>query len=113
MFNSNHPFNILQSALELPCGITIKNRIAKSPMSDSLADGEGNPTSASLNPSGKGQPISAASARLIYFEITPMDRLKHKAIWRRGSLASYFKRSSSFSLFIETLLVVMALLDNE
>jgi 2,4-dienoyl-CoA reductase-like NADH-dependent reductase (Old Yellow Enzyme family) len=39
--NSNH---ILQNSLELPCGAVLKNRIAKSPMSDSLANGEGNPT---------------------------------------------------------------------
>lgn len=30
--------------LELPCGIILKNRIAKSAMSDSLGDGRGNPT---------------------------------------------------------------------
>ena len=35
---------ILQNTLELPCGTILKNRLAKSPMSDSLADGEGNPT---------------------------------------------------------------------
>jgi len=34
--------------LELPCGVTIKNRITKSPMSDSLGDGEGNPTDAQI-----------------------------------------------------------------
>ena len=36
--------DIVQSTLTLPCGATLKNRLAKSPMSDSLADGEGNPT---------------------------------------------------------------------
>lgn len=30
--------------LELPCGVVLKNRIAKSAMSDSLGDGRGNPT---------------------------------------------------------------------
>ncbi len=30
--------------LELPCGVTLKNRIAKSAMSDSLGDGTGHPT---------------------------------------------------------------------
>ena len=30
--------------LELPCGTVLKNRIAKSAMSDSLGDGQGNPT---------------------------------------------------------------------
>ena len=43
--NSTH---LLQSALELPCGAILKNRLAKSPMSDSLADGEGNPTEAQI-----------------------------------------------------------------
>ena len=42
---SNH---ILRNSLELPCGAILKNRIAKSPMSDSLANGEGNPTEAQI-----------------------------------------------------------------
>lgn len=36
--------NILGKPLELPCGVVLKNRLAKSAMSDSLGDGEGNPT---------------------------------------------------------------------
>ena len=36
--------NILGNSLELPCGVVLKNRLAKSPMSDCLGDGEGNPT---------------------------------------------------------------------
>ncbi|MEM5477949.1 NADH:flavin oxidoreductase/NADH oxidase family protein [Pacificibacter sp. AS14] len=35
---------ILFQALELPCGVVLKNRIAKSAMSDSLGDGTGHPT---------------------------------------------------------------------
>ncbi|MGP9765989.1 oxidoreductase [Halomonas sp. AOP13-D3-9] len=38
----------LQSTLALPCGAILKNRLAKSAMSDSLADGEGNPTEAQI-----------------------------------------------------------------
>lgn len=34
--------------LELPCGVVLKNRIAKSAMSDSLGDGRGNPTPAQI-----------------------------------------------------------------
>lgn len=34
----------LFQALELPCGVVLKNRIAKSAMSDSLGDGTGHPT---------------------------------------------------------------------
>ncbi len=34
----------LSQPLSLPCGATLKNRIAKSAMSDSLGDGAGNPT---------------------------------------------------------------------
>lgn len=34
--------------LELPCGVVLKNRIAKSAMSDSLGDGRGNPTDVQL-----------------------------------------------------------------
>lgn len=35
--------------LELPCGAVLKNRIAKSAMSDSLGDGTGHPTAAQCN----------------------------------------------------------------
>ena len=38
----------LSRPLELPCGVILKNRIAKSAMSDSLADGRGNPTPAQI-----------------------------------------------------------------
>ncbi|WOD07948.1 hypothetical protein [Marinomonas sp. GJ51-6] len=41
--------SLLQSSLKLPCGATLKNRLAKSAMSDSLGDGEGNPTEAQIN----------------------------------------------------------------
>ena len=34
----------LSQHLTLPCGVTLKNRIAKAAMSDSLGDGAGNPT---------------------------------------------------------------------
>ena len=36
--------DLLFQPLTLPCGVTLKNRIAKSAMSDSLGDGKGNPT---------------------------------------------------------------------
>ena len=36
--------NSLFDPLRLPCGTTLKNRIAKSAMSDSLGDGTGHPT---------------------------------------------------------------------
>ncbi len=35
---------VLFKALELPCGVVLKNRVAKSAMSDSLGDGTGHPT---------------------------------------------------------------------
>lgn len=35
--------------LELPCGVVLKNRIAKSAMSDSLGDGTGHPTAEQIN----------------------------------------------------------------
>jgi 2,4-dienoyl-CoA reductase-like NADH-dependent reductase (Old Yellow Enzyme family) len=37
---------VLFQPLELPCGTVLKNRIAKSAMSDSLGDGTGHPTPA-------------------------------------------------------------------
>lgn len=37
---------ILRQPLRLPCGVVLKNRLAKSAMSDSLGDGRGNPTPA-------------------------------------------------------------------
>ena len=43
--NSGHA---LRSTLELPCGAILKNRLAKSPMSDSLGNGEGDPTEAQI-----------------------------------------------------------------
>lgn len=41
-----NPRSLLGRPLELPCGAVLKNRIAKSAMSDSLGDGEGDPTQA-------------------------------------------------------------------
>ena len=41
-----NPHHVLGRALELPCGATLKNRIAKSAMSDSLGNGEGDATEA-------------------------------------------------------------------
>ncbi len=41
-------YDVLQQPLELPCGTTLKNRLAKSAMSDSLGNGEGNPTEAQI-----------------------------------------------------------------
>lgn len=38
----------LNASLTLPCGIVLKNRVVKSAMSDSLGDGEGNPSKAQL-----------------------------------------------------------------
>jgi 2,4-dienoyl-CoA reductase-like NADH-dependent reductase (Old Yellow Enzyme family) len=42
---SNH---VLRRSIELPCGAILKNRLAKSAMSDSLANGEGDPTAAQV-----------------------------------------------------------------
>ena len=39
---------VLRSSLELPCGAVLKNRLAKSAMSDSLGNGEGDPTDAQM-----------------------------------------------------------------
>lgn len=36
--------SVLGQQLRLPCGVTLKNRLTKAAMSDSLGDGEGNPT---------------------------------------------------------------------
>ena len=43
---SSNPHQVLGSALALPCGAILKNRLAKSPMSDSLGDGAGDSTEA-------------------------------------------------------------------
>lgn len=40
--------NVLSQNLRLPCGVVLKNRIAKSAMSDSLGDGCGAPTDAQV-----------------------------------------------------------------
>jgi len=43
--NARH---FLQSPLQLPCGAIVKNRLAKSPMSDSLGNGKGDPSPAQI-----------------------------------------------------------------
>ena len=48
MSKKANSFQILQQSLKLPCGVILKNRLAKSAMSDSLGDGEGNPTEAQI-----------------------------------------------------------------
>ena len=48
MIESSDSTNVLENSLELPCGVILKNRIAKSPMSDSLGNGEGDPTEAQI-----------------------------------------------------------------
>jgi len=40
--------SILGNPLKLPCGVVLKNRMVKSPMSDSLGDGAGNPTTSQV-----------------------------------------------------------------
>lgn len=40
--------NPLFQPLELPCGVSLENRLVKSAMSDSLGDGRGNPTNAQI-----------------------------------------------------------------
>ena len=48
MIKDSDSLHVLQSTLELPCGANLKNRLAKSPMSDSLANGKGDPTEAQI-----------------------------------------------------------------
>ena len=45
---SSNPDSALGNSLELPCGVILKNRLAKSAMSDSLGNGEGDPTEAQI-----------------------------------------------------------------
>ncbi|MCE2522881.1 MAG: oxidoreductase [Rhodobacteraceae bacterium] len=45
---SLNPNDVLRSSLELPCGTILKNRLVKSAMSDSLGNGEGDPTEAQI-----------------------------------------------------------------
>ncbi|MEM7123829.1 MAG: NADH:flavin oxidoreductase/NADH oxidase family protein [Pseudomonadota bacterium] len=42
------PIHVLGNPIKLPCGAVLKNRLIKSPMTDSLANGEGDPTEAQL-----------------------------------------------------------------
>ena len=44
MVEHSNSIHFLRRSLELPCGAILKNRLAKSPMSDSLSTGEGDPT---------------------------------------------------------------------
>lgn len=45
---SDNRYGILFEPLQLPCGARLRNRIAKSAMSDSLGDGTGHPTEAQI-----------------------------------------------------------------
>ena len=42
--------NLLAREVALPCGVLLNNSVAKSAMSDSLGDGQGNPTESQTNP---------------------------------------------------------------
>ena len=44
MIENSNSAQTLGSSIELPCGVILKNRLAKAPMSDSLGNGEGDPT---------------------------------------------------------------------
>ena len=48
MIETSSSVHLLNRPLELPCGAVLKNRLAKSAMSDSLANGEGDPTEAQI-----------------------------------------------------------------
>lgn len=48
MVEHAHSIHVLRNPLELPCGAILKNRLAKSPMSDSLSNGAGDPTEAQI-----------------------------------------------------------------
>ena len=50
---SPKPMSPLAQPLTLPCGTVLKNRIAKSAMSDSLGDGAGNPTDEQISLYGR------------------------------------------------------------
>ncbi len=48
MTETSNSVHLLNRPQELPCGAVLKNRLAKSAMSDSLANGEGDPTEAQI-----------------------------------------------------------------
>lgn len=45
---SSDGVHVLGRSLELPCGVVLKNRMVKAPMTDSLGNGAGNPTATQL-----------------------------------------------------------------
>lgn len=45
---ASNRIDVLRRSLELPCGTILKNRLAKSAMSDSLGSGEGDPTKSQI-----------------------------------------------------------------
>ena len=47
-YKSSPSRHVLRSSLDLPCGAVLKNRLAKSAMSDSLGNGGGDPTGAQV-----------------------------------------------------------------
>jgi 2,4-dienoyl-CoA reductase-like NADH-dependent reductase (Old Yellow Enzyme family) len=48
MTENLNPADVLGKPLELPCGVILKNRLVKAPMSDSLGNGEGDPTATQI-----------------------------------------------------------------
>ena len=55
MTNVSMHSDMLRRPLELPCGAILKNRLAKSAMSDSLANGEDEPTAAQMRLTALGE----------------------------------------------------------
>ena len=64
--------NMFGTELTLPNGVTLKNRIVKSAMSEALADAQNNPTQALINLFGQW---SAGGAGVLITGNTPIDRM--------------------------------------
>lgn len=62
---------VLGRPLELPCGVNLKNRLIKSAMSDSLGDGEGNPTAAQMRLYERWAEGGAALSLIGEVQVTP------------------------------------------
>lgn len=66
------PNDVLGRPLELPCGVRLKNRLIKSAMSDSLGNGEGNPTAAQMRLYERWAEGGAALSLIGEVQVTPL-----------------------------------------
>jgi hypothetical protein len=82
---------VLQISLELPCGAILKNRFAKSPMSDSLADGGGIPPRRRFDFTKDGRKVESLCPSSVKYKGILAFR-RGREIFTRSALQSKFTK---------------------